>query len=193
MHTFSIGESFGRGWTIFKKHVSLLLLAGLVTLILNGAQKGRGVIGALFFIVSLLAQIGLIKIYLKLLDGENAKAGEIFAHGELFIQYLVVYLLYAAGFVIGLILLIVPGIWFGLTYTFAPVLVVDKKLGLKAAFRESARLTRGHRGKICLLILAIIGANILGAICLVVGLLVSIPVSTLAYLAVYRKLEGRAA
>ncbi len=193
MNTFSIRESFGRGWSLFKTHKSLFVLAGLISLILNGGQKGRGILGVLFFIVSLLAQVGLIKIFLKLLDGEEAKIGEVFNYGELFIRYLIVYVLFALGFIVGMVLLIVPGIWFALTYTFAPVLSIDKKLGFKEAFRESARLTKGHKGKIALLILALIGANIIGALCLVVGLLVSVPVSSVAYLAVYRKLQGQAA
>lgn len=92
----------------------------------------------------------------------------------------------------GLILLIVPGIIWGLKYMFTPFITIDRGLMPMEALRESGRITQGHKGELFLLMLALIGINILGFICLFIGLFVSIPVSALATVYAYRTLERQA-
>lgn len=50
-------------------------------------------------------------------------------------------------------------------------------------------MTKGHRGKLFLLILAIILFNILGMFALLIGLLVTIPMTMLIYSHAYRQLD----
>jgi len=92
----------------------------------------------------------------------------------------------------GLILLIVPGIVWLLQYLFAPYLVMEKELSPFDALRESARITYGHKWELLRLGLAVIGLNILGLLFLIVGLLVSIPVTSLMLVRAYRDLERAA-
>ena len=71
------------------------------------------------------------------------------------------------------------------------MLIIDKKdLSMGEAFRESARITDGVKWKLFGFFLATVFLNIVGALCLVLGLLVSIPVSMLAYVHLYRKLSS---
>jgi len=94
------------------------------------------------------------------------------------------------------ILLIPAAIWAvmaGLALIFATYFIVDRDLGPIVAIKESVRVTKGHRWQLFILAIALILINILGAIALLVGLLVSIPVSLLAIAHAYRKLSGKAA
>jgi uncharacterized membrane protein len=90
---------------------------------------------------------------------------------------------------LGLILLIVPGIIWGLKYMFTPYLIIDRGLMPMEAIRESGRITQGHKWELFLLGLALAGINILGLLCLIVGLFVTVPVSALASVYAYRFLE----
>jgi hypothetical protein len=53
-------------------------------------------------------------------------------------------LLYAVGMFIGFVLLVVPGIWFGLRYGAALLIVIDENVGVGQAFSRSAKYTKGH-------------------------------------------------
>jgi uncharacterized membrane protein len=57
--------------------------------------------------------------------------------------------------------------------------------------KESNRITRGHKWPLLGLVALLILINVLGVLALVVGLLVSIPVSTFAFVQAYRSLSGR--
>ena len=68
-------------------------------------------------------------------------------------------------------------------------LVMDRGLGVTESLKESRRITYGNRLKLLLLGLALVGINIVGFFLLIVGLLVSIPVSMLAGVHAYRTLS----
>jgi preprotein translocase subunit SecY len=86
----------------------------------------------------------------------------------------------------GLILFIVPGIVAGVALLFTSYLIIDRDLGPVDAMKESLRITNGHRWNIVLFLLLATGLNILGALFFGIGLLVTIPVSALALVHIYR-------
>lgn len=81
----------------------------------------------------------------------------------------------------------------GLTLMFSTYAVIDRNKNPLEALTESRRMTTGHRWQLFVLGCALVLINILGALALLVGLLVSIPVSLLAVVHAYRKLAGKAA
>ena len=89
-----------------------------------------------------------------------------------------------------MVLLIFPGIYWGLKYQFTIYLIIDKGLGIKAAMQESARMTNGKKSSLFWFDFVCACVMILGAICLGVGVLVAMPVVWLAGATVYRKLAS---
>ncbi|HXC51194.1 MAG TPA: hypothetical protein VN634_09950 [Candidatus Limnocylindrales bacterium] len=71
-------------------------------------------------------------------------------------------------------------------FMFAPLLVVDRTIGAVDAMKESARLVDGRMGKFALLVLVVGMLNILGLLFFVVGILVTAPMSRLAWTHAYR-------
>lgn len=63
-------------------------------------------------------------------------------------KYLLTTILLSLTIIGGLILLIVPGVIFGLWYCLAIIVALDQKIGATAAMSESKRLVRGHMGTI---------------------------------------------
>jgi len=63
--------------------------------------------------------------------------------------------------------------------------------GVVKSVREGWSLTRGSTGKVFLFLTALIAINVLGMLALFVGLLVTLPVSLIAYAYIYEKLKTR--
>jgi len=191
------------GWETFKKRPWFFVFVFLVLDILSGALAYRGdhndsnlLIGAAIAIMYLpfraLIEMGRINILLKAHEGaERVSWKDVWAPSPFwkFLLTLVAYLLIIIG---GFILLIVPGIVWSLKYMFAPYLVMSRKLGVGEALKESARITNGKKWQLLWFVILLCLVNILGALCLLVGLLVTIPLTSLAVVHAYRTLEQQA-
>jgi uncharacterized membrane protein len=202
--TLSIKDCLLFGWNTFKLRpwffvsVALLVLAvSLVSGTLQGvlaAMFDKTLGGALSFLLALIVNtfvsLGVIAVYLKAHDHVDMAALSDLWHPELFVRYLVTIFLVACGTIIGLVLLIVPGIIFAIACGFARFIIVERDVKPLAALKESARLTKGNRLNLFGLMLVLIVVNIVGALALLVGLFVSIPVSVLALVHAYRTLSG---
>ena len=205
--TFSVSECIRFGWETFKKRgwffVGMFLVysiagwlvspvsaipGGIVTAISN-ETVGNIVAFVVSVALNVLIGIGWIAFILKAHDNPESAGIADFWHPQLFWKYLLGTFLYYAVIIVGLVLLIVPGIIFSIMYMFIPYLIVDKGMSPVDAFRESKRITTGHKWDLLVLLFATLAITVLGAICLLVGLLVAGPVCALAVLHAYRSLE----
>jgi uncharacterized membrane protein len=205
MKTFSIKEALSAGWEIVKKRFWFVVGTTLVYTLFNSSFKMRGVdeygpfswpfflaiipIGIIFWVISTVVQIGYAKIYLKLHHHHQAAFKELFTHWDLFWKYLGAMILYGFRVLLGFILLIVPGIVWAIKFQFIPLLVVDKGLGPVEAMRESGKMTEGHKWHLLKFGLVLMAVNLLGFLCFFIGLLVTIPLTVLAHIHIYRKLS----
>jgi len=141
-------------------------------------------VSSLYIIIS----IGLITIALKFLDDEVPKFEDLFSFKPYFWRYFGASILTGLVVWAGLILLIVPGIYWALKFQFFGYFVVDQNCEPIESMRRSSQITQSVKWKLLGfgVFLAII--NVIGAICLFVGLFVTVPVTLLAYSSVYRKL-----
>ena len=195
------------GWETFTKRPWFFIGVFLIISILSSggsfqvsdtAEVTSGALG-LFVVVALalaviqmLAKMGSIHLVLKAHDNaESVRFGDLWAPHP-FWKFVGGSILVGIIVIIGFILLIVPGIIWALRYLFVPYLIMERKLAPFEALKESARITYGHKWQLLGLLCLIVLINILGAILLLVGLLVSIPVSSLAMVHAYRTLSGQA-
>ena len=103
-------------------------------------------------------------------DGGKPTFGEAIKMGKPYTMAMIgVTLLLAIEIFIGLLLFIIPGILVMLWYFVAAPAAVDKNLGVNAAFKESARLTKGQRGAIFMIILVFIIINAVLSIIPILG------------------------
>ncbi len=177
--------------------VSVVLGAGTLSIFLKLSRDEaaryrdilpQGIIAWRYFCVSLVAGIitflplmaaGLIDlVMLARADAVNFSEGAIKPGNEPIIALAVVIAL--AG--------LSAAVYLGLRYSFARMAAVDG-MGINESMRESSKLTAGVKIDLLLFGLAIVGINILGFIALLIGLLVSIPVSLFATFFVYLKLK----
>lgn len=187
------------GWETFKKRPWFFIGAVLIVVVLSALlsaltddrpQGAMSILAALAaLIINVFIEMGLVSFALK---GEHDATKLTYMdlwHSNSFWYYVAAKILTGIIVVIGLVLLIVPGVIAALALIFATYLIIDRNMGPIEAMKESVRITKGHRWQLFLLALALLVLNILGALALMIGLLVTIPVSLFALAHVYRTLS----
>ena len=203
---FSIGSAIRFGWETFKKRPWFFVGAGVVIALaylvvgsisvgidvsLTGSLDETTVAGAVVnWILSALVSMGVVAFYLKAHDNPNAVSLSSLWHPHPFWNYLAATIVVGIAIILGLLLLIVPGIIVALMFMFATIIVIDRERGPIEAMKESMRVTRGYKWSLLGLAVVLVLLNVLGLLAFVVGLLVSIPVSLLAFMHAYRSLAG---
>jgi uncharacterized membrane protein len=199
---FTSGEAIKFGWGKMKKHfwffVGLLIITCLIQTVPTGIAnifKQKVFILYLFLIVAawiiqVIVKMGVIKIILDIIDKDEASLKALFSRTDLLGRFILGSILYGLIVFAGLILLIVPGIIWAIKYQFFSYLIVDKNLGPLEAIKKSGEITSGNKGKLFWLGILFLLINLAGAICLLIGLLATIPTTMVALAYVYRKLMG---
>jgi len=129
---------------------------------------------------------------LRFCDNEKGRFADLFSQYPLFPQYIVGSILYGLIVFAGTILLIIPGIIWGIQFCFYDYFIVDKGLGPIEALKRSSAITKGVKWDLFAFFLILSGINLLGALCLLIGLFVTIPTTMVALAFVYRKLMDQA-
>lgn len=92
--------------------------------------------------------IGMNLFFINLARTGRADYGDFFRGFSVFPQAVAVSFLYGLIVTGGLIMLIIPGIVWGLAYVFAQYAVVDKKTGIKGSFKYSSLITGGFKERL---------------------------------------------
>lgn len=193
----SFRDALSTGWSITKSRFPLLL-AYLGTLILLGAARYfiekpidsmgvKAVLGIGFQIVNWYLTFNALGVSLKLIDDKEVSYADFWLPQSNFWFYVLATLLYGLIIAVGTLLLIVPGIIFGLMFMFYGYVMVEKKLGPIEALKESKRLTAGAKWDLFLFSLLAIGLNLLGVLALLVGVLVTMTITFIAMAHLYRQ------
>lgn len=209
-NTFSVSECIHFGWESFKSRAWFLIgatllyavLTWLVSAIGGGIAQvlssspedltGGGISFLVTFPLGVLLAMGFTMFWLKVHDNLSTASFNALWSPHPFWKFLGARILSSIAILIGLILLVVPGIILMLAFLPVPYLVMERKLGPVEVLKESMRITKGHKWQLALLALALFGLNLLGLLALVVGLLVTMPVSVLAMVHAYRFMEHKA-
>ena len=201
---FSKGEAIRFGWGVMKANlgffIGLLVIVGVISAIpkifARMTAERAPVLSLLFAIAGAIFQViismGLTTISLKLVDNAKPELADLFSRLHLFFKFLGGHILCSLIVLGGLILLIVPGIFWAVKFLLFSYLIMDKELGPIEALKRSAALTMGAKWDLFLFCLLLVGINLLGALALLIGLFATIPTSLVAGAHVYRTLLARA-
>ena len=186
--TPTVEASYRNGWRQMWRYFLELFLIGIIALVI-GIPSGIGgweldvtttfsVLGILGYIYAILVtnpiEYGISFAYLKAARNDKLETKDIFEAFHNYWNAVLANLLVGAIVVVGFFLLIVPGIIFACKLAFTPYLVVDRKMAVIEAVKESWRMTNGHAWTVFLIGLLAIPICIVGLICLVVGIIPAI-------------------
>jgi hypothetical protein len=194
---FSIKESLVFGLEVFKKQpwfyisvvLALTLFSIIVDMLINGGRNDASLIGFLIsFLASTIVSIAYARLALSVAEGGTPVGWEGLWVPDRFFPMLGTIALQGLIILVGLVLLIIPGIIAAVLLMFAQLAVVDKNLNPVEALKESYALAKPHLWQLVLFSFAILVLNVVGLLALVIGLLVTVPVSVIAVAHVYKKL-----
>lgn len=198
MNPFSIKEALTFGWESFKKDpwmyvlitAVLTIFSMLVNMLTNGGHAGGSFIGLLISLsASAVVTIAYAKMALAVAEGRPFGWDGLWAP-EYFLPMLGATILQSIIVIVGLVLLIIPGIVASLLLSMTQLSVVDKKLNPIEALKASYHLTKKHLWLLFQFMVILVLLNLAGLIALVVGLFVTLPVSLIAVAYVYKKLTA---
>ncbi len=192
---FSSKEAVQFGWDKMKTNLGffiiLLLIVYLSPSIIQAFIKelfGEGLAAFVEFIISSFLQMCLIRTALRFCDNEKGQFSDLYTLYPLFLKYLVAEILYGLIILVGLVLLIVPGVIWAVKFQFVGYFIIEKGCGPVEALRRSSEITRDSIWDLFLFDLLLVGICILGVISLLVGLFAAIPTVMVAHAFIYRKL-----
>ncbi len=197
---FSIKEALRYGFDSFKKNLGFFI--GFMVIMLAATMIPEFLIDKLFvpktapfIIFKLVARLigiilGMVATRISL-DIHDKGAADLSTLGDLMPlspYYLGGKILYGLIVLVGLFLLVVPGCIWAYMFLYVGYLTIDKGLGPVAALQESRAITHGYKVDLFLFSLVVAVLNLIGAVVLLIGLFVTIPMSLMASAYIYRKL-----
>jgi uncharacterized membrane protein len=195
-----IGEIIRFGWKKMKDNLGffivLLLVAWLIQIVpqfIGSYLIDREIIFGIIvylvaFVLNVVVAMGLIKVSLRFSTNKKGTFGDLFSCFPLFFKYLFGSILYLLIIYAGLILLIFPGIIWGIKFGLYPYFIIDKGLGPIKALKASAKTTMGARWDLLGFGFVVCIINLLGTLCLGIGIFATIPATMVATALVYRRL-----
>ena len=201
--TLPRSETIRFGWDIAKLNLVFFIKLFIVFIVVTYAAQalktefdGRAtLLAGIFLIVSIvigtIMELGFLKIVLNFADSKPSTISTLFSitSARTVINYFVADTVFGVLVIVGLFLLIVPGIYLALKFQYYQYLIVDKDMGIIDAFKKSSRLTEGVKWELFKFDLTLILIGIAGALALMVGLVLAIPTTMTADAKMFRKLQ----
>lgn len=216
-----VGECVKRGFELTKRNFGIILLVGVVYFVVyfgvnfifgliaglavpafQSSQSDNGatmvvltaIIQIFTMVFSIYLGLGVTRVGLNLVSGKEVAVGQLFGEGGKLPRMIGASILYYLMVFIGLLLLVVPGIYLALRYMYYQVAIVDRNMGVLESLSYSSSITTNNRLNLFLLGLLSFAIIIAGFLALVVGLVFAWPVVWLAWTIAYRWMQyGRRA
>jgi len=175
------GRWIGEGWRMVQADMGNYVLLAFVFMVLNTA-------------VPFLLQGPLLAGYhifcMKKTLNRPAELADLFKGFNFFVPTLVASLVISLFVLGGTLLCIIPGLVIAAMYKFTYLFIVDKRMDFWPAMQASHAVVKNDYFGFTVFLLAMGGLNILGLLCCIVGLLVTMPVTSAAVTVAYKEIVG---
>lgn len=200
---FSKKEALSYGWKEMKENfwifaqiiIITLAIVGLTGILGDYFEKRSPINGVLWSVISIFIQFaisaGIIAVILKIRETGKAKIKDILVDPKIIVRYIVASVIYSLIVIAGFILLIFPGFMWMMSYQMFQYLIIDKKMKPLEALRESKKITKGSRWNLFFFFIAAALLNLAGMLAFGIGLFITIPVTAMAFVWIYKKLLAK--
>ncbi|HXQ81321.1 MAG TPA: GYF domain-containing protein [Opitutaceae bacterium] len=182
----NIISCYERSWELLKANFWPLVGVNFLIMVLSSALGCTYYLG-LFFLGTLFGGVlagGWYYYFLLRIRGQPATVGDAFAgFSRAFIVLVAIGVLKAIFVTVGLLFLIVPGVYLAVAYAFAFILATDKRLGVWESLETSRRVVTSQWWRVLGLVLLAVPFILLGLVALGIGVFVAIPlvIGAIAY------------
>lgn len=190
-YEFRLGDYLNRGWELFMQDIGPYIGYAVIAIMSSAILSVIPVIGA---IANLFVQPALLAgFYLytnKLAAGENRIFKDFFGGFDHVLQLFLNSLVSGILIMIGMIFLIIPGIYLAISYMLSAQLILFEGMEFWPAMETSRKIVGKNWGNFFLLGLVCMLIAIGGMILLGVGIFAAVPLIFCIYYAVYEDLIG---
>lgn len=202
------GNLWGKAWGTFKARPVLCIAMWFVYTLFNGNGGGGGSgsggggemgttillvlagVGCVMFLVAPAVRAGFQLSFARLVRGdETVRFTDIFSGFSRFLGLLLLQILALCILIPAFLLLVIPGVilWLGLWPAY--VIMLEDGIGPVDALKSAWALTSGHKFQFFVLAILCFFLNVLGVLCLCIGVLVTAPLTELIWMAAYQELR----
>ncbi|WP_020580830.1 hypothetical protein [Endozoicomonas elysicola] len=190
-------KTHGAKWTIhlamgiyFGIYILLILAVAMAALVLPESGVLEIIIELTMLAITMPLWAGIYMIGVRRAVSAPIRAGQTLDYFSKTLPLFGLYLLMLILILVGFLLLIIPGIYLSVAYMLAIPLMVDRNLGIWEALETSRKAINKRWFTIFGLTLVIMLINLVAMIPLGLGLIWTIPMSTIAFGVLYRNIFG---
>lgn len=138
--------------------------------------------------VQIFLSLGFTKLMLLLVQDAPVSVADMFNNFGDFFSYFVASFLYGLAVSVGLLLLIVPGIWIAIRFQFFPYFIIENGDSSFTALQKSFYMTKDLLLELFVFGVAVVFLNLIGALLFGIGVIFTYPLTTMATAVIYRSL-----
>ncbi len=173
------GRWIGEGWDQVKPDVGFYAVLALVAFLLGSVPLIQGPVTAGFFIVCMKRTLN-----------RRADFSDLFTGFNFFLAALIASLLIGLFVFAATLCFLIPGIVVAAMYKFTYLFIVDKRMDFWPAMEASRAVVRNDYFGFSVFVVSLTLLNILGFVCAIVGLLVTVPITVAAITIAYKETVG---
>jgi uncharacterized membrane protein len=175
------GRWISAGWEMVKADLGNYALVSLIFVLVNSFAS---------IVTQGPLQVGFHLHIMKKMYNKRSDIGDLFKGFDYFVPAFVAALLIGIFVFVGSLLCIIPGLVVAAVCKFTYLFILDKRMDFWPAIEASHNVTKNDYFGFTLFLLALAGINILGFLCCIVGLLVTVPLSLAAITVAYQEIVG---
>jgi len=169
--------------------MAVCLVCGLIVALPSELNRYGEIVS---FLLAGPLQLGLCFFFLNLIKGKETRFELLFEGFKPLVTVLLSYAIITVLTVVGLVLLVIPGIVVALGFSMTYYIIAeDPEISFQAALEQSWKLTDGYKMELLELNLRFIPWYLLGVLCLIVGVLAVIPWHNTTLALYYEDLKER--
>lgn len=146
------------------------------------------IISLIITMVQVFLSLGFTKIMLLLVQDKFVEVADMFNNFKIFLSYFVASFLYGIAIFLGLLLLVLPGIFIAIRFQFYPYFIIEENVSSFEALQKSYNLSQNLTLELFLLGIVVVALNAVGALLLGIGVIFTYPLTTMAVAVVYKGL-----
>lgn len=141
-------------------------------------------------LVQVFLSLGFTKIMLLLVQDEFVEVADMFNNFRIFLSYFVASFLYGIAVLLGLLLLVIPGIFIAIRLQFYPYFIIEQGDSSFAALQKSYSFSEDLTLELFLFGVAVVALNVAGMLLFGIGIILTYPLTTMATAVIYKGLTA---
>ena len=170
--------------------IFLMIVMFTEIMLIDMSMGTSGYIGvsALIFFINTVIQLGMFKIALHIVNNNKFDFSTLFITGGYIFNFIITSLIYYIGVIVGIFLLIVPGIMFSVLFMFYPFIMIEKGTMPIDSLKISYKLVKNNLWQIFVICIVLYFINYLGAMAFYIGVTITLPFTLIAQALLYKKI-----